>query len=571
MSTVSLKVELPAYSLSFHVEVPLSSSVLDIKHRIYTSCVGAPRVDGQRLIWRGRFLRDEERVQDIWKSPDDPHTIHLAVHSSAWSSTPPEIPSSSTSPPPVGAPRALSPPPSSHLPSYTTTPQSRPIATPSYLSSPPYASQQPPSNHPMAYVLSKHNNALSALSQVRFAPNDNAETQTRQTAINAVERCGWSWPPILDEPFPAPGNESEGIKYERVTIEGQTFLSLITPNATPTPLQSHALKVLTYTFPLLLTPVPYQTPLSTYATSFSFVVPPGNLNAQLQQLGLPQLRVNNPPNAANLPEMRDIPIRALLAPLVMLTLRTVLLLYFVSPTRKPFLGIMLGAWVLYEAWGAIRAVLGPDPQQQRDGDGNARGGAAGGAAQQQPQAGVGAQGAAGNGPAPAQPNAAQAVLAPQRPRAQGPGGHLQPGNGQTNRTRSQTSMLLDSLAIMNLQSEEIALTASPISQPVPEPSFGHKVKTFASLLVLTLHPAVWNRRRTVLKAREGRVRTEANARENPGNVQQEGGEEEESEERRQENERRERAKVELIAQHQRRSPWVRTYIERVRGSEWSDD
>lgn len=67
MSIVELRVELPAYSRSFHVHVSSSCTVLDVKHAIFSTCVGAPRVDGQRLVWRGRILADHERVEDIWK------------------------------------------------------------------------------------------------------------------------------------------------------------------------------------------------------------------------------------------------------------------------------------------------------------------------------------------------------------------------------------------------------------------------------------------------------------------------------------------------------------------------
>ncbi len=67
MAFVDLRVELPAFSYSFHVHVHRSWSVRDIKEEIMRCCTGEPRVDGQRIIWRGRFLRDEEKVQDVWK------------------------------------------------------------------------------------------------------------------------------------------------------------------------------------------------------------------------------------------------------------------------------------------------------------------------------------------------------------------------------------------------------------------------------------------------------------------------------------------------------------------------
>jgi len=66
MSCISLKVELPAHSHSFQVQVPDSSSVANIKSEISKSCPGEPKVEGQRLIYAGRLLRDDEQVQDIW-------------------------------------------------------------------------------------------------------------------------------------------------------------------------------------------------------------------------------------------------------------------------------------------------------------------------------------------------------------------------------------------------------------------------------------------------------------------------------------------------------------------------
>ena len=62
-----VRVELPTYSHSFQVSVPSTGTINDVKREIENVCVGSPRVQGQRLIWRGRFLGDEEKVLDIWK------------------------------------------------------------------------------------------------------------------------------------------------------------------------------------------------------------------------------------------------------------------------------------------------------------------------------------------------------------------------------------------------------------------------------------------------------------------------------------------------------------------------
>jgi len=67
MSLIELRVELPAYAHSFVVQVPHTSTILHVKQEISRTCVGAPRVEGQRLVWRGRYLVDHEKVDELWK------------------------------------------------------------------------------------------------------------------------------------------------------------------------------------------------------------------------------------------------------------------------------------------------------------------------------------------------------------------------------------------------------------------------------------------------------------------------------------------------------------------------
>ena len=62
-----IRVELPAYSHSFQVSVPSTGIINDLKHEIERACPGNPRVQGQRLIWHGRVLSDEEKMLDIWR------------------------------------------------------------------------------------------------------------------------------------------------------------------------------------------------------------------------------------------------------------------------------------------------------------------------------------------------------------------------------------------------------------------------------------------------------------------------------------------------------------------------
>jgi len=64
---MDIRVDLPSYSCSFVVQVKPSSSVVDVKREIFRTCPGRPRPDGQRLIWRGRVLSDDENIDNLWK------------------------------------------------------------------------------------------------------------------------------------------------------------------------------------------------------------------------------------------------------------------------------------------------------------------------------------------------------------------------------------------------------------------------------------------------------------------------------------------------------------------------
>lgn len=67
MSLVDLRVDLPAYSRSLFLKVDVSNTILQVKEEIHRTCPGQPRPDGQRLIWRGRILTDNETVDSLWK------------------------------------------------------------------------------------------------------------------------------------------------------------------------------------------------------------------------------------------------------------------------------------------------------------------------------------------------------------------------------------------------------------------------------------------------------------------------------------------------------------------------
>ena len=287
--------------------------------------------------------------------------------------------------------------------------------------------------------------------------------------------------------------------------------------------------------------------------------PATNLNQHLQHLGFPQLRLaqganpnpnphdpnnHNPLAPPGVPgaEIRAIPVRALMIPLIMLAFRTLLLLYFFSPSKRPLFGLLLSVWILYEAWNAMRLVLN---------DGNDR--EAGGAAN---------PGAAGPGQ-PAAPAEAGA----------GPNGNATT-NGAAN--RSTAGAVLDQLSTLNLAAEDAILDTDA---PVPEPGLAQKTKMFCALFFMTLWPSAWDRRRNALRRREGRLRTDAHAREAVLRDREEAltantsgdGQEGEQPQRSEEDLARARQREQIVARHERRPAWLRQYVQRVEYTEWVDD
>lgn len=158
------------------------------------------------------------------QSPEELRVLLLSVHPSAWSSSPPELPSSLSDSPELDAELApasrIANPSTSAVPtptfSYRSTPfLSAPDSTYGYF---PQAAAPPP--NPLTYVLFRHNNALLALMRNPLVvDSDPAEMEAyRGLAIETVNRFGWSWPAILDAEFPEPSSDTEGVKYERTTI-----------------------------------------------------------------------------------------------------------------------------------------------------------------------------------------------------------------------------------------------------------------------------------------------------------------------------------------------------------------
>jgi len=293
-------------------------------------------------------------------------------------------------------------------------------------------------------------------------------------------------------------------------------LQLNAPGADPSPAQQHAIRVLSYTFPLLSVRAPITT---------------------VRNLVRPPTNVHQPQPAV---QIRALPLRALLAPLILLGLRTLLLLYFFSPARKPLFSILLGAWVLYEAWGVVRGALVDLNDLPGEGNAQQQGGGAGNAGDQRAAAGG---------------NNANDAAAPRRvDRAA-----LARGRNGQNSQRSTSDLIMSRLAKINLASEEQALAAS---NNADEPSLLGKTQSFIVLFVLTLHPGIWKRRRKALREREGRIRAETIKRRVSEDESQTvgGGSEEVT-----------RVRQLLIETHERRRPWVKEYIQRVEQDEWVDE
>jgi len=248
--------------------------------------------------------------------------------------------------------------------------------------------------------------------------------------------------------------------------------------------------------------------------------------------------------------LRQFPVRALLTPLFLLAMRATLIMYFFSPDQTPFFGIIIGMWVLYETWGAVRAAVAAarDPaEHRRDDDGQVQGDINGGAGAPGPNGQEGRDAARPSDP-----------------------------------TRQRANAILNAVANVNLREENEILETSG---NLPPPTILYKAKTFVSLMIVTLIPALWDRRRAELMKREGALRTEMNvitaattAPPLSGSVAQarnpstEGeGENEISPQEREELRKARELKLAIIYKHARRPDWVREYVERTGRMEYYDD
>lgn len=236
MTSFEIRVELPAHSHSFCIQAESQWSIHEVKNEIQRTCVGAPKPDGQRLIWRGRFLKDEEMVQDIWKvcpfhrkqgdagltvnnaqSSTDSHIVHLSVHPSAWTNTPPNQPTEPT----ALATRAAQ-----------RQPRRQPKTPWAALPVPPIRAQAQqevapvsPTPIPLEFIQNKHDIALHVLTQGSLPTSHSPQVVPRANpafrahAQNVLAMHGYSWPSTLDEEYPPTSESDQGVRYSHVVVE----------------------------------------------------------------------------------------------------------------------------------------------------------------------------------------------------------------------------------------------------------------------------------------------------------------------------------------------------------------
>ncbi len=125
---------------------------------------------------------------------------HLSVHPSAWAAGPPKVETIST-PRRNYAPRPT--------PTYST-PQS---TLPTNLS----ATQSGLTAERLPFVFARHVEAIAVLMEGRTNPAGvDAMPRQREETLRLLEHNGWSWPAILDEPYPEV--TTGGLQYEQVII-----------------------------------------------------------------------------------------------------------------------------------------------------------------------------------------------------------------------------------------------------------------------------------------------------------------------------------------------------------------
>lgn len=334
-------------------------------------------------------------------------------------------------------------------------------------------------------------------------------------------------------------------------------MSLSPKSTEPTPLQARALEILTYTFPLLSSTFqPMYCP--TWISASQMLMP--HLGAASSGIAgvhnpIPGRAQRNPPVFR--PQLPNFPFRAFAFPFLMLSIRTLFLLYIFSPARKPIFALMLTIWLVWELWTAAQGVLAEEraaarPQNAAAADAlrNRNEGVANGDAV--PNGGQAAP--AGNGPPPQPGNAT--------------------GNNRRINNRWDLQQLVIRVAIYKLGAEQLALNAEIGSPNARPPTTFDRLRRAFILFFLTIHPEVWNKRRRILLEREASIKRELAERrrrreapvETETNTEPNEGGEGNTDATPQEPPQVQTNEFEA----RRREPWLEEYIERVERAEWVD-
>ncbi|KAF8597755.1 hypothetical protein BDV93DRAFT_527159 [Ceratobasidium sp. AG-I] len=438
--------------------VPSGARVADLKTAISERFPGQPKPNGQRIIWKGRIVVDEEVVGDIWKPGHDTHTVHLAVHPSAWS-TPPTTDEAQNVPTATAAP-ATPNFPFPHFGAFAGGPMHSPLLA---SLAPPALSPLPtPATIAKEYVMFHHTNALRVMAGQSLEPWTNRWGVDQASAAHwtfvGLTGAGHAFPPVLMELYPPQSASELGVEYSLVHIEGRPYLSLTNPGATPTAMQQHAITVLTSTLALL----PYLDDLATPPPP----APP--VHVTYHHYGPP-----NRPIRPNIQRFRRIAIaiRALI-PLSFTLLRASLFIVFFPPAREPLWLVVIIGVVLYEARIILNRANEATPNPRL------------------------------NANDPANPN---------------PNNNPANPNAAPNRPPFTIRSILDTATLSGIDSEAASLDLDVPERefrPLPSDSaetsavraWMAKARTFVLLFGVTLVPAAWARRREALRLREGRVK-----------------------------------------------------------------
>lgn len=134
-----------------------------------------------------------------------PRTVHLAVHPSAWTATPPSSPLRST----INLPATS---PSTSFSSVASAPPSN---------EPPLPLSLQLSSLPTEFITHIHANALRVLSGQPVVPwaGPSELAHARRVARTVIKYAGLGWAPALEEELPQEQEVGPGLQYTSVVIE----------------------------------------------------------------------------------------------------------------------------------------------------------------------------------------------------------------------------------------------------------------------------------------------------------------------------------------------------------------